>query len=153
MSRGFEDRSIRHRAGSSELADFQPSDEPELLGTGITAAAVRLPLGRWLDEWVRTNQQLARAALRVGANESKVAAFVKQFETPIRRGRPPLTDVKLRTVAEAYQDAVAAGDRAPAKAVWRQLQALGLHDIKPATVRSWVRAARLRGFFDEETAT
>jgi len=60
-------------------------------------------------------------------------------------GRKPIDADHLATVAALYLQAERNGDRAPAKAVERGLRKLGT-DLKQPTARSWILAARKRGF-------
>ncbi len=144
-----------HIRATARTAQDDPSvfgsDRPDFEGpeTAITASAIRLPLGAFLDGWVRTNQALGRATLKYGAGaRHRVAEYLMQFGEAKRVGRPPLPDEVLILVAHIYKDAEAAGDRAPAKAVERELQKrLGYRKSKgAATVRSWIRLARKREY-------
>jgi hypothetical protein len=136
-----------------------PQDDParleptglQLDPTAVTADVVhRLRLGALLDDYVGYNRALARAALKAGANRKAVDRYVQRFDVPKKPGRPRLRDELLQLVSDVYVAAERRGDRAPAKAVMQHLLALGHRDLKSATVRSWIHAARSRGFFDEE---
>jgi hypothetical protein len=115
----------------------------------ITADAIRLPLGRLLDEWVGPKLGLARATLGLAArgqwgdDPDAQTERVERFETGLsgrRTGRPPLSDEFLQRVATVYREAKEAGNRAPALAVADALDA-----NTPETARSWIKRARRRG--------
>ena len=97
----------------------------------ITADAIRLPLGRLLDEWIGPRLGLAEATLELAASgqwgddEAGQAERVARYEAGLaarRTGRPPLADEFLKQVATVYNTALEAGSRAPARAVQESLQ-------------------------------
>lgn len=130
-----------------DVAGFEVVPRIELPDTPITAASIRLPLGKLLDAWVEQNRSLARAALTIGAEAGAVAAFMRRFEAPTKAGRPPLTTELLDIVAEQYRKAEQAGSRAPARTVTNYMQRIDPRgrSLKHATVRSWIKTARKRG--------
>ena len=147
----WDDITIRGNARSlqDDIFSFSPSGI-SFAPTAITAKAARLPLGRLLDDWLKGKQALGRAAMAVGADPEKVQELLKDFDRP-KPGRPPHRPELLRLIGEWYQQAESAGDRAPAKAVHRQLaKFLKRRDLKASTVRSWIKAARDRGHFDTD---
>ena len=148
------DWSVRATAGSpqDDMGSFVPSNIPALSPTAITASAIRLPLGAFIDGWVASNRALGRAALKVGGDPARVSAYLAALKDS-KRGRPRLPDDLLRLVATMYATAIAAGDRAPARAVERDLKKRYKIDPKATTVRSWIKAARDRGFLVDEIGT
>jgi hypothetical protein len=141
----WHDWSIRASAKSpqDDIGAFEASNMPALLPTTITASAIRLPLGAFIDGWVTSNRALGRAALKIGADPARVSDYLAALKDS-RRGRPPLPDEWLRIVATIYEAAIAEGDRAPARAVERDLKKRYKIDPKATTVRSWIKAARDR---------
>jgi hypothetical protein len=123
----------------------EESVELALPRTAIGAKDVRLPLGAWLDDYVRWNLGIGLAALELGADEEKVVEHLQKFPNR-RRGHPPLSDEFLREVAELWQRAVNSSDRrAPALAVAAWLEEKrGLVDVKHSTVRQWKKKAEKR---------
>jgi hypothetical protein len=125
-----------------------PTDLPGLPDAAVRAADIRLPLGQLLDTWTALTLSRARASRTLWpANEESVQRFERQ-EGVRRSGRPSLSAEFLRQVAEVYKAAVAAGDRAPALAVGKELRA-----NTPETARDWVHKARKRGFIPPSTRT
>ncbi len=108
----------------------------------ITAANVRLPLGRWLDEWVEAAAGLARASRELYRGKPGHEETVQRFEAELdrkRRGRAPLSEEFLRSVAAEWRGAVSAGSRKPAKVVNERLG-----PTSDSNARTWIRQARLR---------
>jgi hypothetical protein len=132
-------------------ARFEPYALPE---TPITAAAIRLPLGKLLDEYVATFKTMGQAILQMeGADADAVAALLKRFEPPRGKGgRPRLTNEKLELIAARYREAEEAGVRAPARYVTNYLQRLYQdRTLNHDTVRSWIKTARDRGLLPPAT--
>lgn len=108
----------------------------------VTAANVRLPLGRWLDQWVEMGRARARASRKLYGGTPGHEETVQRFESELnvkRRGRKPLSDDFLRQVAVVYVKEIRAGNRRPAKAVKEQLG-----PTSDSNARTWIRQARLR---------
>ncbi|HVB53908.1 MAG TPA: hypothetical protein VNF24_06905 [Candidatus Acidoferrales bacterium] len=165
----------RPRIVGLEMWGIAPQNEPwwgpvrEGPDSAITASAIRVPLGKWLDDWAAENRRYAEAALRPEflaevaktwpdlplRQVQKDAAFAKARSAAIdyleqnvqrRRGRPTVPDELVRLVADQYRQALASGDRAPALAVTRYLQLVKGSDVNEATVRRWIGLARKRGY-------
>lgn len=142
---------------------------PEGHDAAITASAIRVPLGKWLDEWAAENRSYARAALdpeflakakatwpdldllkpsmdAAFAEARRAATDYLEQKVERRRGRPAVPDELVRLVADQYRLAQESGDRAPALAVTRYLQVVVGHDVNEATVRRWIGLARKREY-------
>lgn len=129
----------------------RPWSDEDLPDSAIRAVDIRLPLGRFLDDiWVPLHRNLARAASELWdkdpGQEERSAAYEVALEGR-RIGRPRLPDTFLREVADVYNDAIAAGNRAPARAVEHRLG----NGRTAATARGWIYEARKRGFIEAPT--
>jgi len=132
-----------------------PSLKPR--DTAVTAAAIRLPLGKLLDfhvEWLRTyaraarrlREQLEAAGEAVDpGHEERVKAFEARHSGPRsgRTGRKRMTRDRLEEVAAIYLEAAELGARAPSLAVAEHFGA------QRATVRTWVRRAADAGLLSK----
>jgi hypothetical protein len=111
---------------------------------GITAEAIRLPLGRMLQGHLGHGHALAKAARRLGADRAAVDAYEARLSPP-KRGRPRLDDTLLRLVAAEYAEAVARGRADPAKVARARVSSAQRREVPPGTVRRWIAEARKRG--------
>jgi len=142
----WHDFSIRAAASDGTDNPFRFAEVPPLPDVAVSAAAIRLPLGALLDGWVENNQAFGRALVASGADADAVGAVMEQYDGPKKKGAAPLPAALLENVARYYTEAVAAGDRAPSKAVVRRFKADEKRIVNAATARSWIAAARRRGF-------
>jgi len=142
------DRSIRATTSDNPFDFVEVAPLPDV---AVSAAAIRLPLGAFLDDWVKNNRAVGRAAVAAGADAEAVAGAMEQYAGPKKKGRAPLPDGLLERVAHFYVEAIEDGERAPAKAVARGLAGEGHKGLHLPTVRSWITRARQRGYIPEET--
>jgi hypothetical protein len=156
VGRPWFDRSIRGLAKGPQDNPASFEEVPALPEALIGAKDIRLPLGALRDRWVEAHKAIERAGTAMGADTHGVQDYLASINEPKKRGREPLQPELLKTVAKHYRDAVTARDRAPAKAVLRKLNELGVKGDKGAalnasTVRSWIAAAKVRYPEQKET--
>lgn len=116
-----------------------PPGRPVADARPLTVTEIReLPLAHW--QAVARGRFFMRIVLEaiVAAGEEATISVASQLETLQPPGPSRRPDLKL--VAGTYRNLVAQGIRNPAKVMAEQLEA------RPATVRSWIRTARQRGF-------
>jgi hypothetical protein len=126
------------------LPDWAQKAHAELPEVPVGAQDVRLPLGKFLDDWVKEQNRYAGAARQLWGELPGYEERVQRFAESIgekRRGRPRLSEAFLQRVTDTYNEAVRAGSRKPNVAVQRTLAAETL-----PTARGWVSEARKRGF-------
>lgn len=124
----------------------EPFDKP-LTEAPVRAADVRLPLGEFLDSYVKMHLGFATAGRKLWGErpgvEEKIQRFEAKFKTEPHGGRQRLTDEFLTMVAEVYLKAVRSGDRKPAVAVRKALEAVG-RPTSESNARTWIHQARKR---------
>jgi hypothetical protein len=108
----------------------------------VTAASLRLPLARMLEEWMVPQRGILRAAKGLGDAPEAVDTAIALL--PARRGRARLSTELLDRVEEPYSEALAEGRRDPANVVCSRLGKEQKQKLNRSTVRSRIRAARRR---------
>ena len=118
-------------------------DREGLPDVPVTAAAIRLPLGKMLDDWLSVMGNLAQSSIELWGDEpgQRMAAesYIANLEAKPKRG-PEF----LEAVARVYLAARDAGSRRPNRAVeeWARLEGIE-RDSK--TIRGWVYQAGRMG--------
>lgn len=155
VAKSWDDRSIRATAKGPQDNPASFKQAPAVPEALIGAKDIRLPLGALRDSFVEAHKAIDRAGTAMGIDTHALQDYLASLKEPKKRGREPLQPELLTTVARYYVDAVAAKDRAPAKAVLRKLNEIGVKGDKgaalnAATVRSWIAAAKERGYTQAE---
>lgn len=154
QSRAQADRAWADRGRRLTLeGDVEIVPLPQPPDTPIRSRDIRLPLDQLLQTDARHQRAILRAYQRLTPDlgledreperQARLAELLASAPKP-QRGRRPLPEPLLRRVLEIYHDAESEARRDPAKAVQYRLSDELQRDLKPSTVRSWIRIAKDR---------